>query len=250
MFIHEIMKINYVRQGYLANYPYHLLSDSELFNAFLCFETSMDEVTARRIKEANSDYSLFERPKDYLRHNHLFTYDVYTTPDNVQCIKIRGSKRNLMAFLAANSLDTEVSLSDECYFSDNYPLLFPKYMDTYNILVDALVYHLDLYLQTIKSAERYVVPNWVYSYMNGSSISINSPYLDKSGLFTLLNQDNIECPFTTDVFDQILSISSDWIKKLPPAKRENRPATIFGEPHVIKSLRLLGSAGSSDSEYN
>lgn len=34
-FIHDILKIKYVEEGYLPNYPYHLISDSEMCDAFL-----------------------------------------------------------------------------------------------------------------------------------------------------------------------------------------------------------------------
>ena len=35
MFIHDIIKIRYVNTGYLPNYPYYLISDSEMIEAFL-----------------------------------------------------------------------------------------------------------------------------------------------------------------------------------------------------------------------
>lgn len=34
MFIHDIVKIMYINIGYLPNYPYELISDEEMFNAF------------------------------------------------------------------------------------------------------------------------------------------------------------------------------------------------------------------------
>lgn len=33
--IHDIIKINYIQSGYLPNYPYYLISDKEMINAFL-----------------------------------------------------------------------------------------------------------------------------------------------------------------------------------------------------------------------
>ena len=35
MLIHSIIKILYTREGYLPNHPYHLISDKEMFDAFL-----------------------------------------------------------------------------------------------------------------------------------------------------------------------------------------------------------------------
>nr|DAY49388.1 MAG TPA: hypothetical protein [Caudoviricetes sp.] len=34
-FIHKIIKIMYVEEGFLPDYPYHLISDEEMFEAFL-----------------------------------------------------------------------------------------------------------------------------------------------------------------------------------------------------------------------
>lgn len=33
--VHDLIKIKYVREGYLPNYPYHLISDSEMCDAFI-----------------------------------------------------------------------------------------------------------------------------------------------------------------------------------------------------------------------
>lgn len=35
MFIYTIIKIKYVNEGYLPNYPYHMIADREMFDAFL-----------------------------------------------------------------------------------------------------------------------------------------------------------------------------------------------------------------------
>ena len=33
-FVHTLIKIKYINEGYLMNYPYRLISDEEMFNAF------------------------------------------------------------------------------------------------------------------------------------------------------------------------------------------------------------------------
>lgn len=35
MFLHDLVKIMYVQIGYLPNYPFHLISDAEMCNAFM-----------------------------------------------------------------------------------------------------------------------------------------------------------------------------------------------------------------------
>lgn len=37
--LHDVIKILYVREGYLPNYPHHLISDSEMCVAFMKFDT-------------------------------------------------------------------------------------------------------------------------------------------------------------------------------------------------------------------
>ena len=50
MFKHDIIKKMYSEQGYLPNYPYHLISDEEMFGAFIpldCFSIDTDTDSAQ-----------------------------------------------------------------------------------------------------------------------------------------------------------------------------------------------------------
>lgn len=156
----------YVRQGYLPDFPYHLISDSELFDAFLYNE------------------------------------------DN--------------------------------YFSANYPC--PLGMESqYQELKDAMTYHITQYKseQTSSSSEsEYILPDWIYSYMIGAVVGPASHDSDRHDLFVLLDMDNVEDEFTPQIYTAIYDISRKWVFKLQSPEREHRPPTMFGEPHVIKSLRL------------
>jgi len=122
------------------------------------------------------------------------------------------------------------------YFRDTYPLLSDTLMDAYKILVSEIAYHLNILKTTVDT--EYVLPDWVYSYMIGSVVSVDSTQKDRHDLFVLLGTDNLY-----DEFDEKCSIacyneSIDWLKKLPTTSRQHRPPTMFGEPHVIKSLRV------------
>lgn len=159
MFIHDIIKIRYINEGYLPNYPYHMITDREMFDAFL--------------KE------------------------------------------------------------DEGFFAINYPLLDTSLQVEYNELLDGIKSCIQQY--TDESTD---IPSWVYSYMLGNVISVDSNVLDIMYLYDLLNID----PEVKDVFGEDLQracydVSTEWISKLP-VKYGSRPATIFGEAHIIKSLRL------------
>ena len=170
MQLHNVIKMNYVREGYLPNYPYHMISDAEMFDAFLHYTEAAGDSTS--------------------------------------------------------------SLTG--YFVDRYPCNYSSLSAEYSDLVSALRYHIDKYLEE----GEYQIPNWVYSYMIGEVVGPSSSSIDKHDLLCLMNLDNIDDVLTKQACESCLEISKKWISKLPPAKSENRPPTIFGEPHVIKSLRL------------
>ena len=159
MFIHDIIKIQYINEGYLPNYPYHMITDKEMFDAFL--------------------------------------------------------------------------LKDEGYFAVNYPLLNDSLQDEYNALLDGIKSCISSYLD-----EGTTIPSWVYSYMLGNTFSVNSEVYDIMYLYELLNLESDQTDiFSAELQDQCYRVSTEWLSKLP-AKYGSRPATMFGEPHIIKSLRL------------
>ena len=170
MLVHDIIKIQYNRAGYLSNWPPHLISDVEMVNAFM--------------------------PEDY-------------------------------------SVENTAGVS---YFQDNYPLITAELTDVYTQLVTGIQYH----LTKLRNAypDPYILPDWVYSYMLGAVISVNSDKLDIHDLLVLLGVDNIDDIFTAGAALGCYDISKIWLQKLNDSELSHRPPTCFGEPHVIKSLRL------------
>lgn len=164
MLTHDLIKMKYVREGYLPNYPYHLISDQEMFDAFLPHE--------------------------------------------------RGG-----------------------FFSDMYPCKYESLRSSYNDLIAALRYHINNYLTD--ELNEYEMPDWIYSYMLGVCVTFTSPDLDKHDMLVLAGLDNVDDELTEEVLTYILQVSTDWVAKLPNTKNDHRPPTMFGEPHVIKSLRLM-----------
>lgn len=162
--IHDTIKISFWRQGFLPNYPYHLISEEEMLNAFIY-----------------ADYSFFR------------------------------------------------------YY---YPCPSEELQSEYDELVSAIKYHVDKYIETKLDTTPYQIPNWVYSYMMQSAISNASSTADKHDMFVLMNMDNIDDTYTPEIAASCYQISAKWLQKLPASDREHRPPTMFGEPHVIKSLRL------------
>ena len=166
-FVHDIIKRQYVYEGYLPNYPYHLISDKEMFDAFI-----------------NNDVNYFDN-----------NYPGDLIPSGSELSEVYNSLVLGIKSCIADFMDNEVP-----------------------------------------------IPNWVYSYMLGASISVNSDSKDIHDLLVLLHTDNMNDVFTLEAASKCYQVSKDWIDGLPVEDSSyKRPYTIFGEPCVIKSLRL-GSA--------
>lgn len=160
--IHDTIKIKYVEEGYLPDYPYHLVSDEEMCQAFI--------------------------------------------------------------------------LNDSNYFDDYYPLIAEDCKEEYKTLKEAILYHIDTFLKSIDDDR--VLPDWVYSYMLGTVVSVNSDELDRHDLLVLLDCDNIEDTITAKAQRACYKESKEWLRRLTREEALHRPPTLFGEPHVIKSLRV------------
>lgn len=175
--IHDDIKIRYVREGYLPNWPYHLISEEEMLNAFLSVDKESGELSG--------------------------------------------------------------------FFPDYYPLIDKSMKDQYTALVEQLLYHIQ---QKIRH-EDYEIPDWVYSYMLGNVIGPESDVQDIHDLLVMLRTDNLY-----DVFDALSAsacydVSKEWVGKLEREVAEHRPPTIFGELHVVKSLRLRLASEISSYSY-
>lgn len=188
-FVHDTIKILYINIGYLPNYPYHLISDGEMFDAFM-----------REDGGVFADYYPCGRPipPDYEKSPwiDLSSYDPWDL--------------EMMAHYNKFKLN-----------------LFQKILD---------------YMDSEKP-EVTTIPNWVYSYMLLSPISYESAQLDIDYLYQLLNIDssNQMCQFNKQIAKNCYDISLDWLKKTP--SMYDREPSMFGEAHVIKSLRLMEAVG-------
>ena len=163
--VHDIIKIKYSEEGYLPYYPYHLISDKEMIDAFVFNESN--------------------------------------------------------------------------FFDDFYPCLFEDIRVEYDELKSYIQEVCNLYKE---DSNVNGIPDWVYSYMLGAVIGPESSQKDKHDLFVLLNLDNLYDEFTPSICKTIASVSSKALgksrSKVKSSSTEYRPITVFGEPHIIKYLRL------------
>ena len=194
--IHDIIKIKYTRLGYLPNYPYHLISDEEMFNAFINLNT--DDLSG----SGDTD------------DGEYFFDDYYPNPFAEEDIIYIGPTGE------------EISLRSE------YCRLKQYIIDTINA-----------YLEHIGAVDEdsYELPDWIYTYMLGEVI-YNTPeepdnfqYKDMYDLLKLLDANSIDNEMTPQICKMCYAESTKFISTLTTGVR---PPTVFGEPHVIKQLRL------------
>lgn len=198
MLAHDIIKIKYVREGYLKNFPHHLISDEEMCVAFIQKVGDPD----------TSKFTTWEHMKLQLDNSYVgYFIDKYIDP------------------LLQQFID-EVYLPDEQMVSAIMNLL-----DEIVRQVELLIAH-----NRSNSDEEYELPDWIYTYMLGQVIGSSSEIIDIHDLLVLLNTDNTDDIFTGISSYTCYQVSKMWVNKLP--NDEKRPPTVFGEPHVIKSLRL------------
>ena len=193
---HDLIKIKYVRLGYLPNYPYHLISDQEMFDAFI--DLSNDGLSS------SGDTSDVER----------FFEDYYPNPFEEEDIVIQGAGGE------------QISLNSE-------------YLRLRAYIINTINQHL-AHVGTTEE-DSYTIPAWIYTYMLGEVI-YNVPgnpddfqYRDMHDLLVLLDADNIENEMTPEICKLCYMKSTKYISTLTTGIR---PPTVFGEPHVIKQLRL------------
>lgn len=179
-YIHDCIKIRLSHEGYLMNYPYHLVSNEEMCEAFLSQHTD------------NDSGAFFDKyPRSIAEGAHLLVQ--------------------------------------------------------YNTLVSSIRYFLQ---QLINSGtEDYALPNWVYSYMMGSTIGKDSSVRDIQDLYKLLGGPAESEEFNSDLASSCFAVSQSWLRRFNNSESVEvdgisillRPPTMFGEPHVLKSLRLSQS---------
>jgi hypothetical protein len=158
------------------------------------------------------------------------------------------------------------------FFHDNYPRLIESEsaLFRYNELKLTIGYNLAMYLACTDST--YIIPDWVYSYMIGSTISVNSDYLDIHDLCVQLGISQSVDVFSAECSQACLDVSLSYlgsasmndVMSIPDNYKDDvesilrdmslydwyhfegdkirkRPPTLFGEPHIIKTLRLRQS---------
>lgn len=152
-------------------------------------------------------------------------------------IKIRYAKSGYLPDWPPHLISDEEMLhaflnddeDDVCYFDETYPNPGEGLSEAYENLRNNIRELLDAFLEN--GAD---IPDWVYSYMLGAVVGPNSETQDIHDLLVLLNKDSIYDLFTPEISGECFKVSEAWVKRYTTS----RAPSVFGEPHVIKSLRL------------
>lgn len=195
MLIHNIIKTKYVKLGYLKkNYPYHLISDEEMFNAFIDLGNANFNKTTTMV-DSNVHYFNDYYPNPFEEEDYIYT------------------KKN-----AKGEVVAEISLKS-----------------VYEELSSYIISEIKSYLSQLGTTMEHELPDWIYTYMLGEVVYQKSEYLDIFDTLNLLGDSNLDNEFTREACVDCYITSSSYISTLTTGVR---PPTIFGEPHVIKCLRL------------
>ena len=198
-FIHDTIKIRYTREGYLPDYPYHLISDEEMCDAFIKLPDNIQE---------------------------------YIIPD------FFGPTSDLTS-TSVDWFQAYLDSADIMYFKDHYPLIDESIEKWYLELVNRIFYEIQEFKNNL-SDDR-ALPDWVYSYMFGVTVGPASDKIDIHDMISSIEMgvDNLYDDYNLPCAIECYRISSNWLRRIiVPEGQTQRPPTMFGEPHVLKSIRL------------
>lgn len=122
------------------------------------------------------------------------------------------------------------------FYRDMYPVIDGTLDDDYRKLAEGIADEISKFKASLEDDRR--LPDWVYSYMLGIVLTKNSPQLDMHDMLVNMGIDNQMDEFTPECAQMCLKISDYQINKRP-AGSPYRPPSPFGEPIVLKYLKLL-----------
>ena len=130
-------------------------------------------------------------------------------------------------------------------FKDYYPKLHDMSVElqqAYDNLVVGIQYHLQKFLDN--ESDKRKLPDWIYSYMLGVPLSVMSNKQDIHDYLVMVGNDNIDDLYEADTAEISYWLSKQYLSKYPSDSgdlMDNRPPTMFAEPHVLRYANILYS---------
>jgi len=184
--MHDLIKLRYTGDGWLPNWPPHLISDEEMCDVF--FRCTQDQVDRRG------------NPIGAYTYKGLFFLE-YPLLD-----KCLNSETQVCPFCQRITFCINCQRCRRCH-----PRCLVGSNKAYSSLVKAIHYHITAFKQREFPEER--MPDWIYSYMLRSVISINSDIPDIHDLICPLGVDNIDDYFEGDQSVACFRASDDWLRR-------------------------------------
>lgn len=247
--LHDLIKIKYVNEGYLPNTPYHQISDNEMLNAFIRNDNDWEFG-----EDGDVVVSVAELP--YL---HGYFIDTYPCPSD----DLLEAYAELVSSIVTNSYYSykslgkgDVNLDGLVNFED--VILMRRYIAGLSPLTSEQIEAGDMNndgelnskdvlllrrLLETGQANSYIlsdvsISEWVYPYMLGNAVGQYSSIPDKHDLLVMLGTDNTYDEYDEKSAKACLATSQEYLNRI---SNNLRAPTMFGEPHVIKALRLKES---------
>ena len=98
--IHDIIKIKYINLGYLPNYPYHMISDREMFDAFIDLSSNEDSSDSSNLENVSTSTPHFF--EDYYS-NPFGPEDFYTPASNLDPVSLSEAYYKLRDYIESCS---------------------------------------------------------------------------------------------------------------------------------------------------
>jgi hypothetical protein len=133
------------------------------------------------------------------------------------------------------------------FFRDNYPCLVEEaeFIKSYNQLFLSIMYYMCMKYNIPNTDVS--IPDWVYSYMLGSTISINSDSLDIHDLSVSLGTSNMSDEFNAACSKACLEVSKQWLGKYDSTI--DVPEIYVGKLENFLNIRIISTLGGESIYY-
>ena len=243
MFIHDLIKIKLVDEGYLPNIPYHLISTEEMCNAFMspgnggmlkgyfidnypAYSGNSEDITESYENLVLTIYCYIQLYILYEKDNKLHSNDPekipFTIPDWIYSYM-------LGAVISVNSDKRDI-----------HDLILPMGVDNidddFNDICMAACYRESFKrIKQLNLCSSISLP----SYTSEKTNILQNAYIPDSG-------DHPKSLNT--IYSTAYTISDIWNSGISDIVKSannvlTRPPAMFGEPHIIKSIRLQQAGG-------
>ena len=260
--LHDLIKIKYINEGYLPNTPYHQISDNEMIRAFL----STEDESGFPVTEYDEEYPVFITPRNFdkLGLNGYFI-DTYPCPsrDDEDIFQSYIDLLNSIIYATYNYKTGGVGdVNQDGVLNYTDIMLIRRVVAGLDVFTpeewaiadvdgdgdvtmkDVLILRKLIKFGHVDSGDKHydvtdiILPNWVYPYMFGNAVGQYSSIPDKHDLLVMLGTDNTYDEYDEKSAKACLATSREYLNRIG---NNLRAPTMFGEPHVIKALRLKES---------